>query len=395
MLGSDHREFLFSMLRDLIRTPSPSGREAACAQLVQKYMQQLGFSSISSDIYGNVTGRLKFGSGPVLLMDSHLDHAGVSDAERWRHYPFGGDLAEGKIWGRGALDNKGALAAMLMAAHLSAKSPKSLRGTLYFGGSVYNKLMEGVSSEGLVDSCRPDYVLIGEASDHYLMHGQRGRAELLIETRGRAALTAMPQWGVNAVDKMMLIVAELNRLRRTLPRHPILGEVIMEVTEIYSSPYIEVNVTPNKCRVRCDRRFPVGETKEDILARIRGVMAEMSAADPGFEADITLANKEYRCYTGVTIATDAFWPAWLLPPKHPLVLAAENGLAAAGLTPQKSTYPFSTNASYYAGVLGLPTIGFGPRPISAYHQVDESIALPDLEELCRAYYGIIRSVLAA
>lgn len=395
MLNSDHQQLLYTLLRDLIRVPSPSGREKECALLAQKYMRQLDFDDANSDIFGNIIGLKDFGgNGPALLMDAHLDHAGVSDVERWTHYPYGGDLNDGRIWGRGAIDNKGALAAMLMAAHLAALDPAGLRGRLYVVGTVYNKLMEGVSSASLVEMCRPDYVIIGEGSDHLIMHGQRGRTEIFLETRGRTALTAMPRWGVNGVEKMIRLINEIEQEFRNLPRHPLLGEVSMELTEINSSPYIEVNVIPDYCRARFDFRFPVGRSKSEILSRIKSTILAMSSVDESFEADVYLPIKEFRCYTGVSISTDAYWPAWLLDENHPLVQAACRGLSQVGLTPKKSVYPFSTNASYYAGVLGLPTIGFGPRPIGMYHQVDENIATADLLELCLGYYGLIRSVLS-
>ena len=396
MLNSDHQQLLFAMLRDLIRVPSPSGRERECALLTQKYMRRLDFDDVNSDIFGNIIGLMNFGgSGPTLLMDAHLDHAGVSDVERWTHYPYGGDLAEDRIWGRGSLDNKGALAAMMMAAHLASLNPAGLRGRIYVVGTVFNKLMEGVSSEGLVEMCRPDYVIIGEASDHLIMHGQRGRTEIFLETHGRTALTAMPCFGVNAVEKMIRLTNEIEREFSNLPKHPLLGEVSMELTEINSSPYIEVNVIPDFCRARFDFRFPVGRSKSEIISRIRASISAMIAVDGSFEADVYLPLKEFRCYTGVSISTDAYWPAWLLDENHPLVMAACRGLSQVGLPSNKSVYPFSTNASYYAGVLGLPTIGFGPRPIALYHQVDENIATSDLLDLCLGYYGLIRSVLAA
>ncbi len=103
MLNEARKETLFTLLRDLVRTPSLSGEEGACARLTRKRMPGLGLAGIQTDVYGNVIGRVDFPApGPTLLLEAHLDHVGVSDVECWNHYPYGGEVSEGHIWGRGA-----------------------------------------------------------------------------------------------------------------------------------------------------------------------------------------------------------------------------------------------------------------------------------------------------
>ena len=394
MLNETQKEALFLLVQEFVRTPSLSGEEGAFAALLQKRMFELGIETVKTDLFGNVIGEVRFSEdGPALLLESHMDHVGASDVERWARYPYGGEIADGRIWGRGSMDNKGALAAMLMSAHLAASEPEGLKGRLYVAGSVHNELMEGASSASIAEICDPDFVVVGEASDHLIMHGQRGRAEILLETRGRSTLSAMPHQGINAVSKMIKLIGELEKMR--LPTHPELGQAIMELTSISSLPASGINVVPDGCRVRFDRRFSVGETRESILAWVREVIDKLAAKDGDFEAAVSLPVKEYRCYTGTTLKSDAFMPAWLFPRDHPLIAGACAGMRLVGLEPRLSVYPFSSNGSYYAGVLGKPTIGFGPYAMSRAHMDNEYIAQDDLTDLCRGYCGIVRALLGS
>ncbi len=159
--------------------------------------------------------------------------------------------------------------------------------------SVYNEWLEGAASASIAEICRPDMVIIGEASDHCLMHGQRGRAEVLVETRGRSAISAMPGQGVNAVGKMIRLIAALEESRQPHPPHPVLGGRVMELTSISSAPSQEINnVVPDRCRARFDIRFPVGETRDGVLEHIQAVIDGLAAADPDFKARAALAVKD-------------------------------------------------------------------------------------------------------
>lgn len=394
MLSSMQKEVLFSLAQEFVRIPSPSGEESSLALLLQKRMSELGIGNVKTDLFGNVIGQVRFSEqGPTLLLESHMDHVGAGDAERWLRYPYGGEIADGKIWGRGSMDNKGPLAAMLVAAHLASLRPEGLSGSLYVAGCVYNELLEGASSASIAEISKPDFIVVSEASDHSIMYGQRGRAEVLLETRGKSTLSAMPHQGVNAVRKMAGLIAEIEKAH--FPTHPELGDSIMELTSISSSPAFGINTVPDGCKSRFDRRFLVEETRESILDQVQEVIERLAVEDKDLDARVSLSMKEYRCYTGATLKADVFMPAWLFPKDHPIIAKACEGVALAGIKPHLSVYPFSSSGSYYAGVLKKPTIGFGPHSMARAHMNNEYIALDDLESLCSGYLGIVRTFLKA
>lgn len=394
--SSGHYDALFSLAQDLLRIPSPSGQERDVAEYVQRVMGEMGFTDVQSDSYGNVMGRIFFsGDGPTLLFEGHMDHVRVLHPERWMHYPYGGVLSGGRLWGRGATDNKGALAAMIGAASfLSRSAPHGLKGSLYVGASVLQEPLESVAAAGIAEVCRPDFVVVGEASGNAVMRGQRGRAEIVLETRGQSVHCAFPRDGINAIRKMLKAVSSIEK-ELLLPEEPDLGKGSMELTSIESSPQQGFNIVPNLCTAYFDRRLLVNETRDGVLSDIQKILEKEALQDNSFQAVVHYGTKEQLCYTGKLLHSEVFYPAWLLAENHPFVQKVCSGLRSAGLPSALNIYPYSTNASYYAGVAGIPTVGFGPAQMSILHLEDEYIELEDLVRIFNGYVGIACSVLAA
>jgi len=116
MLTSGRKEELVKLCSNLVRIPSLSGQERLLAAFVRDTMQSMGFDEVQVDFYGSVIGTMDFGKGPCLLFEAQLDHVDVGNPFQWNHYPFGGFLEDGKIYGRGSTDMKGNLSAMVLAA---------------------------------------------------------------------------------------------------------------------------------------------------------------------------------------------------------------------------------------------------------------------------------------
>ncbi|MDR1649390.1 MAG: YgeY family selenium metabolism-linked hydrolase, partial [Synergistaceae bacterium] len=324
-----------------------------------------------------------------LLMEGHMDHVDVSDPSLWQHAPYGAEVEDGKIYGRATSDMKGNLCAMTLAAAFAAEDRKtSLDGELLVAGAVHEECFEGVASEEIGKNWAPDAVVIGEASHLSVKRGQRGRAEVVAETLGRSAHSSNPSAGVNAVRKMAKLLDAVERDFRP-PLHPVLGEGILEVTDIISSPYPGASVIPDRCRATFDRRLLVGETEEGVLAPFREIFQSLSGADKEFEARAFLADGRDSCYTGLKIEAKRFAPGWLFEADHPFVRAVVEGLEAVGQTPELSHYAFCTNGSYYAGKAGIPTVGYGGSLESLAHIVDEYIEIDQLVKACEGYYGIV------
>jgi acetylornithine deacetylase/succinyl-diaminopimelate desuccinylase-like protein len=172
-----------------------------------------------------------------------------------------------------------------------------------------------------------------------------------------------------------------------------MGQGILELTDIKSSPYPGVSVVPDYCRATYDRRLLVGETQESVLRPLLALISEMKSTDPQFEAKVHFAADTQTCYTGNEINGERFFPGWLLEQEDEFVQAALLGLRSAGLNPQITQYSFCTNGSHYAGEAGIKAVGFGPSREDIAHTIDEYIEVDQLLKAAEGYYGILQAVL--
>ena len=382
-------EKLIAFCQSLIRTPSLSGQEEGVAQKIAQYMRENGFDEVVIDKYGSVLGCIhgKY-PGKHVLMDGHIDTVPVPDPSVWTHDPFGAEIVDGKIYGRGTSDMKGSVSSMVTAAARYAEATnREFEGSIYASCSVHEECFEGVSVREITRLAKPDYVIIGEATTTSLKIGQRGRAEVVVETTGRSCHSSNPEKGVNAAYHMVELIQEIRKLPS--PEQPVLGKGILELTDVISSPYPGASVVPAKCRATIDRRLLVGETEQSVLAPIEEAIARVKARIPELQARVYIAEGEERCWTGETIRAKRFFPAWLLSKEDELVQKVHAGLQAAGIDAPYSHFAFCTNGSSFCGENGIPTIGFGPSLESLAHVVDEYIEIDQLTKSCRGFYGIL------
>ena len=392
MLNKERKESLTVLCQDLVRNQSVSGEEGKVVEVIKEKFKELGYDECFVDAYGNVIGHIK-GSKPGkrLLFDGHIDTVPVPDDSKWTHAPFAGEIADGKIYGRGTSDMKGQTSAMIAAAaYFAEDTNKDFEGDIFVAGVVHEEIFEGVAARKISEAVKPDYVIIGESSELNLKIGQRGRAEIVIETFGRPAHSANPEKGINAVYKMSKIIEKIQNIET--PVHEVLGKGILVLTDIKSSPYPGASVVPDYCRATFDRRLLVGETKEGVLAPIKKIVDELMEEDSELNAKVSYAIGKETCYTGETIEGERFFPAWLYKEDDEFVQAALKGLRSAGIDPEITQYSFCTNGSHYAGEAGIKTIGFGPSKENLAHTIDEYIEQEQLFTGAEGYYGILKSV---
>ena len=380
---SDHQ--LIAFTQALVRCPSLSGEEGPLTAVVIAEMRALGYDQVRIDGNGSAIGVINGAlPGATLLLDAHTDTVGIAPGVPWMHDPFGGVIDQGVLYGRGVVDMKSALAAMVHAA--ATVDRKQMAGQVVVSASVLEEQLEGAALHAVMDAVHPDFVVIGEPSDLKLVHGGRGRAEIHLETIGRPAHSSSPHLGRNAVLEMLQVIAAMERA--PMPVHPILGPAVQALTDIISDPYPGYSVIPSRCRVTYARRLLVGESAPEILARI--------VSDPSLseiELHATIAQGEHRTYTGAVLTGPKLLPAWMLSQEHPFVKAAIGGLISAGLPAKLDVYRFCTNAAYSAGTAGIPTIGFGPGHEGQAHVVDERMEIAALLAAEKGYRGIIQAVL--
>ena len=378
-------EALIEFTQRIVRQKSLSGEEGAVTQIVVDEMNALGFDKVWVDKYGSAVGMIRGAqAGKTLLFDAHTDTVGIAPGSVWTRAPFGAEVTDTHMYGRGVMDMKGSLAAMIHAAASVDRS--KLAGTVVISASVMEEVFEGGALKAVMDEVKPDYVVIGEATQLNLARGGRGRAEIHLEAIGKPSHSSSPQLGINAVHLMTKIIAEVEKVK--LGEHPLMGAAILALTDIISEPYPAYSVIPALCKVTYDRRLLPGETPEGVLSEITSLPA---LKDINFTAKI--AQSDHITYTGETLSANKFFPAWELDEEHEFVQKSLQGLRASGLDPKLGAYRFCTNAAYSMGIAGVPTIGFGPGAEGDAHVVDEPLSLDELAKTARGYVGIIEAVL--
>lgn len=393
MLTKQREQAVIHLCQKLVQLQSYSGEEGGVAGELADFFRVRGFDEITINEYGCIIACVHGKRpGPKILFDGHIDTVPVTNEEEWIYPPFGGELHDGKIYGRGTSDMKGAVAAMACAiADFAQDTGRDFSGSLYLAGVVHEECFEGVAARSISAEVRPDYVVIGEASELNVKIGQRGRGELRLEVFGKPAHSANPEKGINAVYKIARVIEEIRKLKPT--EHPVLGKGILELTDIKSSPYPGASVVPEYCMATYDRRLLVGETKETVLAPLQALLDRMMVEDPELRAKVSFARGEEQCYTGSKIEGERFFPGWLYQPDASFVQAVVNQLKSKGFSPEITQYNFCTNGSHYAGEAGIKTIGLGPSRENLAHTINESIEVDQLTKAAECYYAVMQALL--
>lgn len=392
-LNQTRKEELLRLCRDMIRVRSLSGEEAGVSEILQDFFLAHRITDLTTDRYGNLIVRLP-GSlpGKKVLFDGHMDTVPVQYPEKWTHDPFGAEIEDGILYGRGTADMKCALSAMAAALVYYYEDAKGqFPGELILAGIVQEEFFEGIASREVSKAVEPDYVIIGEASGLNLKIGQRGRAELVLETYGVPAHSSNPDKGVNAVYQICRVIEKIRAL--SAPEHPFLGKGILELTDIKSFPYPGASVLPEYARATYDRRLLPGESPESVLAPIQEILEDLSNQDPSFQGEISYARGEKTCFTGEMISGERFFPAWLKNQEDPDVQAVLKTLSQHGFHPAISKYSFCTNGSHYAGERGIPTLGMGPSREEIAHTIDEHCALEEIYQAAEIYCLMAEALL--
>jgi putative selenium metabolism hydrolase len=380
-LSEAEQEAMTAFVRDLVRTPSPSCQEGAVARRLAEEMELVGLEAVHADRAGNVVGRLGSGSAPVLVFNGHTDCVGAGDTEAWTRDPFGALLEDGIVYGRGACDMKGPLAALVYGAKLLKDARRPRQGTLYVVGVVQEETCEGLGMRLLMEEegLNPDYVVLGEPSNLAVALGQRGRVEMRITTRGKASHGSAPERGDNAIYKMARIALGVEALNGALAEDPVLGKGSINLAMISGGD--DRIVVPETCTAYLDRRLARGENETIAVQEIGKIAKEV-----GVTAEVEVLNYRSQSYTGLPCEARLVFPAWATRRNHRLARAAFAATGSVvGHAPESIIWRFSTDGAYTAGVAGIPTIGFGPGEERYAHTADDQIRMADVVTAAHVY----------
>jgi putative selenium metabolism hydrolase len=375
----DNETHMLDFLRAMIAIKSPSAQEHEMATCVSSEMKRLGYSNVRFDGAGNVIGELGEGENAILL-SAHMDTAGVADPSLWKHPPYEGKIDEGKIYGRGAGDNKGALAAMIYGAKLWSETNAASGHRVLVGATVLEEDADGYGMQALIDELprKPALVMVGKPTGGSIFRGHRGRMEVRIDVKGRGCHASMPEKGDNALYRAARVLLALEELAFHLPDDPFLGKASLAATVLQVNPG-KFNMVPDDVTICVDRRLTAGETLDSALDGIRKVM-------PSADVRVSCFTYENKAWTGKSIELEKYFPSWVIPEGHPAVsVALDAGMTAFRKKLEVGKWTVSTDGVGSMGRHGIPTIGYGPGERRVIDDHQEIAALLDAVKYYSAF----------
>jgi acetylornithine deacetylase/succinyl-diaminopimelate desuccinylase family protein len=285
---------------------------------------------------------------------------------------------EGKLYGRGTVDMKGALAAMAGAlAELAEK--KSLPAGRVTLAAVIDEELESLGAEALIRSgFKADAAVVGEPTSNKIAIGHKGLEWLSVEFIGRAAHGGTPEAGINAISAaayfVRLVEEELEpELKKR--RDPILGRPVINMGTIAGGD--QPSTVAAHCAIKLDRRWVTTETIEQVFSDLEGLLAKVKARQPGLRTNIS------RVPGGM--ATMIHGPV-TIDPGHPIVKSAQKALAAAGHKADDLTvFPAWTDGALLSREAKIPTIIWGPGALDHAHSPEEYVPLEEVHSAARLY----------
>ena len=377
-LAEDLRPDMIEFLKDLIRIQTYTGNEIPAVVRMMEELKKIGCDDVWMDSAGNALGRIGKGNR-IILFNAHLDTNEVSDASQWPHPPLEPVIENNILYGLGASDCKGGVAAIVYGAAILKKLDLLKDVSVVVMGATLEEDAEGFAFRSLVerDGLKPECVLLAEATDLSFRRGHRGRCEVHVRTKGKAVHASTPHLGENAIVKMAGVINALEEMQGNLPQHPIFGQGT-QVISLINGPHTP-NSVPDWCEIALDRRLVPGETSESIVDSVRAVVEPLGAS-------VEIPLQPVRTHTGLTLDGPSFYPGWLIDEDALIIQAGKQTYETLWQqTPVVDVWKFSTDGTYSAGVAGIPTMGFGPMEEPYVHTPFDQVNLIKLEKAAMFY----------
>lgn len=385
LLTPELKNELVQFAQNLVRIKSYSGQEEEIIRFIEQKMKSLGYDEVMIDSMGNLLGRIGRGDKSILF-DSHVDTVAVNDEDEWEFPPFSGEIVNGRLHGRGAVDMKSSVAASVYAGALAKRSGLGSDKTVYVSCTVFEEDCDGENLKHLFSELelRPDFVVICEPSNNRIALGHKGKLQASIKTQGISAHGSAPEKGVNAIYEMAEIIQRVERTHQALMEQD--GRRGTLVLSRISSVSASLNAVPSECEIYLDRRMIPGETENDVRR-------EMERLIQGKNATWEVGTLHRKSWTGMDIHYEPFHLAWKIDLDDTLTqVCIEAYRAYFGVEPGEFEFwDFSTNAVTPVSQ-GIPTIGFGPGEYKLAHMRNESCAVSQIVDACGFYAGLIGKV---
>jgi succinyl-diaminopimelate desuccinylase len=383
------REELARLAQELVRIPSvyrpeeADGNEARVARFLVDYLEHKGFEVRTEEVAPgrpNVWAVWEGGRpGKTLLFEAHTDVVTEGRAGDWEYPPFGAERVGDRIYGRGACDTKGNLAAAVVAVGAIKDSGVPFPGKLILCHPVDEEgMMAGI--KGFIERGHAEGVdgaVICEPEENQLCVKQKGALRVEVTVHGKMAHGAMPLSGVNPVTRAARFVVAVEELEREeIERHgedPFLGYPSLTPTILLGPDRGEpqLNVIPASAYVALDIRTTPAQSHEELVRRLEERLSQLGSEDPDFDASLEVIEERPPTETSM---------------EDPLVraMAASYG-DLTGEEPRYNGVPGATDGTYLSTLAGVPivTTGAGDREIP--HHKDEWVSVDELLTTCKLY----------
>jgi succinyl-diaminopimelate desuccinylase len=367
------------LLQDLIRAKSvnPPGDVREGVRICEEKLSSSGFVTRIAAIdetRPNLIAKLG-GSSPVLCFNAHLDTVPAGDLSAWTHDPFGGEVVEGRIYGRGAGDDKASVTAQVIAGVAIARACVPLNGQLVITAVADEEIGGRAGAVQLFEQggLTPDWVIVGEQTLGRVCVGEKGGAACRVHVRGSGAHASMPWLGANAIDATAEIIIALKRdlfPRLSERTHPLFFPSTGAITTIAGG--VKENIIPDACSIYIDRRLVPGETPDGCRTEIDEIVQSVVRSLPGIEATVVFDDPT------------EVWAASATDADAAVVRAMTRANAALGLSTEPTGFSAMTDGRYFTA-RGFPTIIYGPGDVNTAHTADEWVGVDEVVSAARAY----------
>jgi succinyl-diaminopimelate desuccinylase len=383
------KDDLIGFCRELIRTPSMPGQEEVIAKLTVQKMEMLGYDEAYIDGVGNAVGVVKGEDpdAPVYMLNSHLDHVDPGDQSEWKHDPYSGDIEDGKIYGRGASDTKGAFAVQVYAPEVLRRLGIKPKGDVYVTGVVLEEV-GGFGTWYILENLnvKPDCVILGEATENNIKLGHRCGIRVKATFYGKSVHASAPQRGINPHYAAARFLLKLEEILPGLKTDPDLGQTTVAPT-IYHTGVSSNNVVPGQVDIILDMRS-AGETAEDTLDIYRSIAAQVCPKD--VKAEFSLEKRAVQSYTGLTDPRHGeSVGGFKLEKESPFVQRAASVIEGTlAYSPKFEYWHFATDGRFTAAA-GIPTYGFSPCEEHLAHTADDHVSIDMMMDALYCYPQIL------
>jgi len=375
------------LTKELVKIKSLPGSEGDLANIVKELLGYAGVDKVFIDSVGNVIAPVKGSGLGTVVLEGHLDTVDAGDLRQWVVEPFSGAEIEGRVYGRGAVDMKGAIASQVKAL----EDLKTLESDLYVIYTIHEEIIEGVAlRHALRDSLRirPDVIVTGEATSLKLGLGHRGRAVIDIEVSGVSAHASMPSEGINSLEGAALTILKVVEMSSNLPTHELLGSESATTTLIDCQPKIQPQI-PDKCLVTIDHRLLPGRSEADIIKTYEDLCNQVKNLKKT-ECRPSLREEEVRSWRGYLLRTKELFPGWINEDVN-LIKSLIESLKKTYSSVSRHYWRFSTDL-VVVNEFDSEGLGLGPGDEILAHKPNEYVEIVELRKAVDMYRVMLREL---